>query len=558
MATPTSPSGFGHPSSRAELAARLNELSIEFGDSLSGRVKEVRRIWSLFPAAPLAAESRDALVKIHDIVHVMAGSGKSFGFPLVSLAAAPLDGLFRLLREQNQTLSPEEVAQIEMLVQGLERAIQQPRVAMAMGDLAIESLAAAHPGETRVLILATSPHDTAAASLRDAVKAYGLACDVIEGPDSIPADVTAGRGAIVVADISMGDRHLETVRGASALTAQPLVLTSRQAGFADRLRAVRLGATLFLAHPFDVEELVAHIGSLEEARSQRPYRVVIVDDETILATFYNLTLGHAGMDTRVVNAPSKLLDTLSGFDPDLILMDLYMPECSGLELAQIVRQFPAYTTVPILFLSTESRLDLQLKARHLDGDDFLQKPLQPGQLISAVTSRANRYRDLKKLTDRDSLTGLLNHSNILRTLDRELIAAGRTKTPLSVAMVDIDHFKSINDTYGHAVGDQVISRVTHVLRNRLRRTDYVGRYGGEEFAVVMPTTDAAAAKAVLDQLREASNSIEHRSGDQQFTVTFSAGVAAFPAVSEASKLVEAADAALYKAKRDGRNRVVVG
>ena len=264
------------------------------------------------------------------------------------------------------------------------------------------------------------------------------------------------------------------------------------------------------------------------------------------------------MDTRVVNAPSKLLDTLSGFDPDLILMDLYMPECSGLELAQIVRQFPAYTTVPILFLSTESRLDLQLKARHLDGDDFLQKPLQPGQLISAVTSRANRYRDLKKLTDRDSLTGLLNHSNILRTLDRELIAAGRTKTPLSVAMVDIDHFKSINDTYGHAVGDQVISRVTHVLRNRLRRTDYVGRYGGEEFAVVMPTTDAAAAKAVLDQLREASNSIEHRSGDQQFTVTFSAGVAAFPAVSEASKLVEAADAALYKAKRDGRNRVVVG
>ncbi len=91
---------------------------------------------------------------------------------------------------------------------------------------------------------------------------------------------------------------------------------------------------------------------------QRPYRVVIVDDETILATFYNLTLDHAGMETRVVNAPSMLLDTLSGFDPDLIPMDLYMPECSGLELAQIVRQFPAYTTVPILFLSTESRLDL--------------------------------------------------------------------------------------------------------------------------------------------------------------------------------------------------------
>jgi diguanylate cyclase (GGDEF)-like protein len=335
------------------------------------------------------------------------------------------------------------------------------------------------------------------------------------------------------------------------------VLLSRDTRFDDRLRAVRLGASLFLPHPVEVEDLMSRVLALDELRTQRPFRVVIVEDESALSQFYKLTLDHAGMETRTVQDPTLLLNALSGFDPDVILMDLYMPHCSGLELAQVVRQFPAYTTVPILFLSTESRLDLQLRARHLGADDFLPKPLRPGQLISAVTSRANRYRDLKKLTDRDSLTGLLNHTNIIRTLEREVMVAARTRTPLSVAMIDIDHFKSVNDTHGHVIGDQVIVRITHMLRNRLRRIDYVGRYGGEEFAVVMPNTDPMTAMTVLDKLRIAAQAIEHRAAAGTFRVTFSAGVAGFPAIAEPTRLVTAADAALYRAKRGGRNRIEI-
>jgi diguanylate cyclase (GGDEF)-like protein len=263
------------------------------------------------------------------------------------------------------------------------------------------------------------------------------------------------------------------------------------------------------------------------------------------------------METRIVSHPSQLLDTLSGFDPDLILMDLYMPECSGLDLAQIVRQFPAYTTVPILFLSTEARLDLQLRARHLGGDDFLCKPLQAGQLISAVTSRANRYRALKKLTDRDSLTGLLNHSNILRYLEREMSVADRAGKPVAFAMIDLDHFKKVNDTYGHAVGDQVILRMTHLIRDRMRRIDYVGRYGGEEFAVVMPNTDADGATAVVEQLRLAAHAVINKTTDgKEFQITFSAGIACYPDLATSIAVTQAADDALYAAKRGGRNRVV--
>lgn len=540
----------------AELQDRLTALSIEFGNALAGKVKEIRRVWSLVPEAPSADEARSALVKIHDIVHTLAGAGKSFGYPLISKAAAPLDGMFRLVTEQSQNLTREEIAQIEMLIQTLEDATCAPREAISLDDIAdLPAESADRSDSTSVLLLAT-PGDDEMPGLAEILSGYGYRCHVVREPGDIPPEITRGGLAVIVADISATDSHLGLVRKTLALSRLPLILTSSGAGFEERLKAVKSGATIFLPKPFGPEELVERLALLDESKYERPYRVVIAEDDGPLAAFYQLTLQHAGMETRIVRRPSKLLDTLSGFDPDLIVMDLYMPECTGLDLAQIVRQFPAYTTVPILFLSTESRLDLQLRARHLGADDFLPKPLQPGQLISAITSRANRYRDLKKLTDRDSLTGLLNHTNILRNLEREMSVASRTQQPAAFAMVDIDHFKAVNDTYGHAVGDQVILRVTHLIRNRLRRVDYVGRYGGEEFAVVMPNTDAAAACEVMDKLREAARELEHKADQKTFHVTFSCGVATYPQYQTPLAVAEAADQALYKAKHAGRNQVM--
>ncbi|MBM3515937.1 MAG: Hpt domain-containing protein, partial [Alphaproteobacteria bacterium] len=134
----------------ASLARKLEQLGNAFASSLDSRVKEVRRIWTLIPETPRSDEARDALIKIHDIAHTLAGSGKSFGFPAVSVAAAPLDGLFRLLREQTQSLSREEIAQIELLVQGLERATLMPRVPVAVDDIVS---AAMDRGDARILLV---------------------------------------------------------------------------------------------------------------------------------------------------------------------------------------------------------------------------------------------------------------------------------------------------------------------------------------------------------------------------------------------------------------------
>jgi diguanylate cyclase (GGDEF)-like protein len=223
----------------------------------------------------------------------------------------------------------------------------------------------------------------------------------------------------------------------------------------------------------------------------------------------------------------------------------------------VIRQLEAYVSIPIVFLSTEDNLDMQLEAIHIGGDDFLTKPIQPDQLILAVKSRVKRSLILRSLMVRDSLTGLLKHTILKERLEVEIARAQRQAARLVFAMIDIDHFKLVNDTYGHATGDRVIKSLARLLQQRLRKSDVIGRYGGEEFAVILTDTQAAAGLKVLDELRTGFAHIRHQSGDAAFYVTFSCGIAEYPHYADADSLIAAADRALYEAKHAGRNLVLV-
>jgi diguanylate cyclase (GGDEF)-like protein len=150
----------------------------------------------------------------------------------------------------------------------------------------------------------------------------------------------------------------------------------------------------------------------------------------------------------------------------------------------------------------------------------------------------------------------LNHTSTKQRLDHALADAAQHGMATSVAMIDIDHFKKVNDTYGHPVGDQIIRSLAWLLKQRLRKTDIVGRYGGEEFLVGLPGTDAHQAMAVLDRIRCDFSQIKHPFNETWFNTTFSAGVASYPAMDSSETLVKVADEALYEAKRSGRNRVI--
>lgn len=358
-----------------------------------------------------------------------------------------------------------------------------------------------------------------------------------------------GQGLILSAEIQSGVE-----------TPVPVIFYSQDA--ADtmiRLAAVRTGGEAFLQGELDASELLEAIEGTTVAGSRELNRVLIVDDSRAQAVMTERVLNSAVIVTRIVNNPTLALRELDDFNPDLVILDMYMPECSGPELAKMMRQCNRFDSIPIIYQSGEEDLDKQLKAMREGADDFLTKPVRPDALIATVRNRVARARSLKARMVRDSLTGLYNHTHIQQLLQESYTRFQRMSRHLSVVMLDIDHFKRVNDTHGHPTGDRVIKSLAMLLKQRLRKSDLIGRYGGEEFALVLLDADAAQAANVVDELRERFMKMRFQGSAGEFTCTLSAGVAeCLPSDDKAGlDWIAEADLALYQAKTGGRNQVVV-
>ncbi|MCL2076070.1 MAG: diguanylate cyclase [Betaproteobacteria bacterium] len=302
-------------------------------------------------------------------------------------------------------------------------------------------------------------------------------------------------------------------------------------------------------------ELVANqMGTDEES-----YRVLVVEDSMTAAHAIRSTLESHGVEVFTLNTPSNILQAIRSFQPELILMDMYMPYCTGVEALQVIRQYDEFLSIPVIYLSGETDVGLQVAALRLGGDQFLTKPYNPVLMNAVIKSKIERYRALRRMMQSDSLTGLLDH-----TSSKQALADTLKNMPegyyLDVVMLDIDHFKQVNDAHGHAVGDQVIRSLAWLLKQRLRQSDIVGRYGGEEFVLGLIVKAPGKARKSLDRIRKDFNRISfHGAEGKQFKVSFSAGLASHGKSQERrlEYVLEQADSALYQAKSQGRNRIVM-
>lgn len=318
---------------------------------------------------------------------------------------------------------------------------------------------------------------------------------------------------------------------------------------------MRAGIDVTIQRDEQMAALLSRVLDLVQTQDQERFRVLVVEDSRVAITQIQRSLNQHGMDSHTIPDPSRMFEVLEEYRPDLILMDMYMPNCNGVEATRALRQLSAYQATPIVYLSSETDVGLQVEALRLGGDQFLTKPFNPVLLAATVKTTIERHREMRRASIHDGLTGLLNHTAAKAELDARL-AAMPPDGRLSVAMLDIDHFKSVNDSFGHPVGDQVIRSLAWLLKGWLRSTDMIGRYGGEEFVIAMSGIDLAEARVVLDRIRAHFANLPHAHAAGSLRVTFSAGVAAYPYFDTASGLIEAADEALLEAKAKGRNQVM--
>ena len=288
----------------------------------------------------------------------------------------------------------------------------------------------------------------------------------------------------------------------------------------------------------------------------KPLRVLVIDDEPAICRLYSSQLEMFGHDVITESDPTRTFDVLEAGSFEAVILDLVMPQRSGLEVLRELRdRWPA---LPVLVVSGVNLVDIVAEAMRLGASDFVAKPVDATELDLRLR-RAYEFEHARRLANTDGLTGLYNHRFLQQCLAREIDRAERYGRPLSLVMVDIDHFKQFNDRFGHLAGDEALVAITETLVNVSRASDIVARYGGEEFVMVLPETSHEKAQLVAERARQCAErlDLEVCRGEPGYPLTVSCGVAGRRVGETREALIGEADAALYEAKRAGRNCVRV-
>lgn len=290
--------------------------------------------------------------------------------------------------------------------------------------------------------------------------------------------------------------------------------------------------------------------------------ILIVDDTAKNLQLLGSILKEEGYKISVANNGNQAISIASQALPDLILLDVMMPQLDGFQTCTKMKSLIKTKDIPIIFLTAKVEKDDIVKGFKTGAVDYITKPFNTVELKARVKTHLELKRSkevlkqqnelLKKLSITDGLTGLYNHRYIMDDLSKSIEESKRYKQPLSIAMIDIDNFKKINDDFGHPFGDEVLIGLASTFENHIRNTDSIGRYGGEEFLMILNHADLSNAVKVLERIREAVENMRWQ--HESLKVTISIGTCQRDD-EEVSELIKTADTLLYKAKKNGKNRI---
>ena len=543
------------------LQQEMAALRLQYHENLSGEISALLQQSTL---PELESLEQRLLTQLRDTAHRLAGSALTLGYEQLGQALRALEGtLDNTLAGQMRSAERirkalEQVQDAATMAVNVPAAHDQPK---GGEDASVDDDAAARrPENLHLYVLEDDP--STSDMLKFGLSSFGYRVTTFVDIKRLTAAALSDHPDGLIIDTeysSFSDPNLAAAANAmheNGMESIPILVVSENSGFLEKLHAARHGVVSFLNKPVSIPALESSLEGVMQHQTRSPYRVLLVDDDVFSMEHHRIMLETWGIVAKCVSNPVDVMTVIDEFKPDLMIIDLNMPLCSGIELAKVIRFHKQWIHIPIIFLSGELNTNRQMIALKTGGDDFITKPVVERPFVSMILMRAKRARQLAELMIRDSLTGLFKHTEIKDRLSHELARARRNKTTVSVAMLDIDKFKRVNDTYGHPTGDTVIATLAHLLRRALRTTDIVGRYGGEEYMVVMPDSDEANAIRKLDLLRREFEAIGFHYKDLEFHCSFSGGVSDSDSSENIDLLIEKADMALYRAKTQGRNQIL--
>ena len=477
--------------------------------------------------------------------HKLAGSLGMFGFQGSQLARE-IEQMF----QAKTCLDQDQALHLSQLVVALRRELQQTTLAPVFEPGAVD--------ERKKLLVVDDDRSLAAQLVMEAdtlgMRAH-VATDLSQARDAIFCD----RPHVVVLNLSSPGPMMDSLRLLAELNTctppVPVLVLTAQDRLINRVQVARLGGRGFLHKSLPPTELLEAVTQvLQQGRTAEAKVMAVDDDPQVLVTLRNL-LEPWGLKVLTLDDPQRFWETLEESAPDLLVLDVEMPHLNGIELCQVVRNDPHWSRLPVLFLSAHTDADTLNRVFAAGADDYVSKPIVGPELVTRIFNRLERSRLLRNMAEIDALTGVFNRRKLTQELTRFLRLADHQSQPLCLAILDLDHFKQINDQYGHAIGDRVLCRFGQLLRRAFRSEDVVGRWVGAEFAVGMygmtRSEGVERSLEVLETLRQ-----EKFTGPNgtKFQVTFSAGVAQYPQDGvDLQALYRAANAVLAQASSAGGN-----
>jgi len=303
----------------------------------------------------------------------------------------------------------------------------------------------------------------------------------------------------------------------------------------------------------NIDEIIERKSEFEDKKL-----ILLIDDDTALLMYIKEHLEKHGWIVIAVANPDRAINSYYDLNPDCVIIDIHMKDKNGWDVLVQLKEKMKQQFIPTIMISIDHSKETRMKSYQLGTDDFIQKPIDIEEFIVRINRQLERKQAIDNVMLIDELTRVYNRKFLPQTYERFVSSLKRRRVSFCIALLDLDHFKQVNDTYGHIVGEEVLATFADTIRKGLRINDIIIRYGGEEFIILLPETKANEAKLVLERiLREFSN-ISFEGNEEEFYCSFSSGIHEVQSnETEITRNIEIADGALYEAKQSGRNQIKV-
>ncbi len=528
-----------------QVVTGVSKVWEEVAQKLEERVATIKQASTMLLQGKLSKEMQS---KAKMEAHKLVGSLGMFGSDEGSRLAKEIESLW----DSGIKLKPDTRQQISQLVVALHQELQ-----LLNSEYKQELLCDNQLVDERPLLLIVNQDRDLAQALAKETNSWAMRSQIAK--DAIAARELIAKNCpdVVLLDLSTSD----TIENTLALLAQlntrsspvPVIVLTDKDSLLDRVKVARLGGSGILQKPVFPNQVLETVTQILQRTHSTQAKVMVVDDDPQILAALQTLLVPWGLKVYTLENSVRFLEAMAVAQPDMLILDVEMPEVSGIELCQVIRNEPQWSGLPILFLTAHSDTRTRHQVFLAGADDYISKPIVEPELITRILNRLERSRWLRNLAELDGLTLVANRRKSTEDLNRYLQSSERHQQPFCFAIVELDNLKEINHQYGHAVGDRVLSQLGELLRQTFHTQDVVGRWGGSEFVVGMAGMTKSDGVQRLSELLKNWRQIEFTvANGQKFHASFSTAVVEYPQDgANLQALYQAADAALGEAGGQG-------